>query len=124
MGMHANDTPTKRAVALAYQPDRDPAPQVLATGERLAAERMIELAKGFGVPVVEDAPLAASLASLELGALVPPELYQAVAEILAFVYRLDDRYSRRNEERPCTAPTSRTPTTRPSSSTATKGGTA
>lgn len=92
-----NDAQAKIAVALSYQPNQDQAPQVVAKGQRLAAERMIALGEAAGVPVVENAPLAASLEKLDLGAAVSPELYQAVAEVLAFVYRLDDRYARRTE---------------------------
>ena len=92
-----NDAQTKIAVALSYRPNRDQAPQVVAKGQRLAAERMIALGEATRVPVVANASLAASLEKLDLGAAVSPELYQTVAEVLAFVYRLDDRYARRTD---------------------------
>ncbi|MGE5652722.1 MAG: EscU/YscU/HrcU family type III secretion system export apparatus switch protein [Bacillota bacterium] len=96
----------KRAAALAYQPETDQAPMVLAKGERLTAERIVALAEASGVPIIENASLAAALTQLELGKLVPPELYQAVAEVLAFVYRLDDSYGQPKrraavKEEPC-----------------------
>lgn len=94
------NTTHKRAVALGYQPDQDPAPQLIAKGERLIAERMIETAKAAGIPIVEDASLTAALTQLDLGAHIPAELYQTVAEVLAFVYRIDHRYGSRTAVAP------------------------
>ena len=78
-----------RAVALRYDQSRDSAPKVVAKGRGLIAQEIIALAKEHQVQVHEDADLAAVLSSLELAAEIPPELYQAVAEILSFVYRLN-----------------------------------
>ncbi len=84
--------PTHYAVALRYDPDVLPAPQVVAKGQRLMAQRIKQIAAEHGVPVVENKPVARMLySSTEVGDMVPLELYQAVAEILAFVYRLRDR---------------------------------
>jgi flagellar biosynthetic protein FlhB len=81
--------PTHVAVALRYQAGRTRAPRVVAKGERLLALRIIEVARQARVPVVENRPLArALLASVELGREVPPTLYRAVAEVLAYVYSL------------------------------------
>ena len=77
----------KKAVALRYKPDRDNAPKVVAKGAGELAKRIIEIAKKHGIPVEENAPLADVLFKLELNQEIPPELYLAVAEILAFVYR-------------------------------------
>lgn len=93
-----NEESTKRAVALSYRSDQDQAPRLLAKGERLTAERMIELAKEAGITIVENASLTNALAQLDMGDLIPTDLYQAVAEILAFVYRVDDRYGKRHVE--------------------------
>ncbi len=77
----------KKAVALKYKPDKDNAPKVVAKGAGELAKRIIEIAKKHGIPVEENAPLAYMLFKLELNQEIPPELYLAVAEVLAFVYR-------------------------------------
>jgi flagellar biosynthetic protein FlhB len=79
--------PTHFAVALKYDAEKS-APQVIAKGSDLIAKRIRELAADSGVPVISDPPLARSLhATVEVGQLIPEELYQAVAGLLAFVYR-------------------------------------
>ncbi len=78
----------KQAVALAYDPD-DTAPRVVASGRGAVAERIIERAKESQVPVHEDSRLADTLSRLEIGEAIPPELYEAVAEILVFVDAMD-----------------------------------
>ncbi|NPV06687.1 MAG: flagellar biosynthesis protein FlhB [Anaerolineae bacterium] len=84
--------PTHLAVALQYDPKRMGAPVVVAKGQRLIAERIRELALRHGVPVVERRPLAQALYGMvEVGMEVPSELYQAVAEVLAFIYSLRGR---------------------------------
>jgi flagellar biosynthesis protein FlhB len=83
--------PTHFSVALKYDPAH-PAPQVVAKGQDHVALRIRELAREHGVPVVPDPPLARALhGSVEVGAQIPEELYQAVARVLAFVYRLAAR---------------------------------
>jgi flagellar biosynthetic protein FlhB len=80
--------PTHIAVALAYDPLEADAPVVLAMGERKVAERIKELARAHGVPLVENKPLARALfATARVGQSIPVELFVAVAEILAWVYR-------------------------------------
>lgn len=80
--------PTHRAVALRYDPMVAPAPVVLAMGERKVAERIKEIAAAHDVPVIENKPLAIALiASAKVGTMIPAELYVAVAEVLAFVFR-------------------------------------
>lgn len=79
----------KRAVALKYDLEVDAAPRVVAKGAGHLARRIVELAEEHGVHVHEDATLAAVLSRLDLQAEIPPELYRAVAEVLAFVYRLN-----------------------------------
>lgn len=80
--------PTHIAVAIKYDPEKAPAPYVLAIGQRKVAERIKAAAKEAGVPMVENRPLArALLASAQVGTMIPPDLYVAVAEVLAFVMR-------------------------------------
>ncbi|MCI1881829.1 MAG: EscU/YscU/HrcU family type III secretion system export apparatus switch protein [Sporolactobacillus sp.] len=79
----------KKAVALNYRKGQDQAPRVVAKGEGLIAKRIIETAKAHHIPVQEDADLVSMLSKLDLNQLIPPELFGAVAEILAFIYRMD-----------------------------------
>ncbi len=80
--------PTHIAVALRYDAASGGAPVVVAMGERKLAERIKAIAKQAGIPLVENKPLArALLATCTVGAAIPPALYVAVAEILAYVYR-------------------------------------
>ncbi|MBQ0042612.1 MAG: EscU/YscU/HrcU family type III secretion system export apparatus switch protein [Lachnospiraceae bacterium] len=78
----------KTAIALEYDPS-DAAPKIVATGKGRLAEKIIEAAKEADVPVHEDAKLAGTLSKLEIGDLIPPELYEVVAEILVFVDAMD-----------------------------------
>ncbi|MDA8345048.1 MAG: EscU/YscU/HrcU family type III secretion system export apparatus switch protein [Thermaerobacter sp.] len=80
--------PTHFAVALKYEQNKMNAPQVVAKGRGFVAERIKQEAAEHGVPIVPNAPLAQALhRSVEVGAPIPPELFRAVAEVLAFVYR-------------------------------------
>ncbi len=79
--------PTHLAVAILYDNTKDEAPRVVAKGEDYLAKRIKETAKENNVPIVENKPLARALyATVEIDEIIPPELYQAVAEILAVVY--------------------------------------
>ena len=80
------------AAALAYDRSKDAAPRVSARGKGVIAERILDLAREHGVPIKEDPALAQVLSRLDIDEQIPVELYRAVAEILAFVYRLNDRY--------------------------------
>ncbi len=77
-----------RAVALRYKPGEDTAPRLTAKGKGNVAERIVELARKNGVPIRQDRNLVEVLSRLDLEQEIPPEVYRAVAEILAFVYRL------------------------------------
>lgn len=81
-------TKPKQAIALEYDPD-DEAPRVIASGKGELAERIIEKAKEADVPVHRDDKLADTLSRLEIGDMIPPELYEVVAEILVFVDSMD-----------------------------------
>ena len=80
--------PRRRATALRYTPG-DRAPEIVATGAGRVAERIVQEARRAGVPVRETPELAEALAALALGAEVPEALWRAVAEALAWAYRLD-----------------------------------
>lgn len=81
----------QHAVALKYEANKG-APRVTAKGKGVLAEKIIELAKANNIPVREDPDLVEILAKVELGQEIPEEMYKAVAEILAFVYRLNNKW--------------------------------
>lgn len=78
----------KQAIALEYDGE-DAAPRVIASGKGALAERIIERAKEADVPVHRDDKLADTLSRLQIGDMIPPELYEVVAEILVFVDAMD-----------------------------------
>ena len=80
---------SKKAAVLRYDATRDQAPRVVAKGRGKMAERIVALAQQHHVPLVEDRNLVQVLEALDLNTDIPPELYQAVAEVLVFVYRLN-----------------------------------
>ncbi|MDP9749935.1 flagellar biosynthetic protein FlhB [Thermoanaerobacter pentosaceus] len=83
--------PTHLAVALMYDSNVNDAPVVIAKGQDMIALRIKEEAKKLNIPIVENKPLAQALyRSTEIGDMIPPELYQAVAEVLAYVYSLKE----------------------------------
>lgn len=79
---------SKTAVALSYEPG-EKAPKILAAGKGILAEKIIETAREADVPTYKDDKLADTLSHLEIGDMIPPELYQVVAEILVFVSDMD-----------------------------------
>lgn len=86
--------PTHIAVALKYD-DGLPAPQLIAKGADLVAEKIRELAKNHNIPIVENKPLARTIfKSMKLGQVIPRELYVAVAEVLSYVYKLKRKMRR------------------------------
>jgi flagellar biosynthetic protein FlhB len=92
--------PTHYAVALKYERGTDRAPVVLAKGENRFARRLRAIAEEHGVPTVENKPVARLLFALgRVGEAIPPELYQAVAEILSVVYRTHRYYFHRLKAR-------------------------
>ena len=92
--------PTHYAVALKYERTKDRAPIVLAKGENRFAQRIKAIAEEHGVPTVENKPVARLLFAMgRVGENIPPELYQAVAEILALVYRTHRYYFHRLRSR-------------------------
>ena len=92
--------PTHFAVVLKYERGVDVAPMVLAKGRNLFAQRIKRLAQENGVPMVENRPVAQTLYKIgEVGKVIPPQLYKAVAEILGFVYRTHRYYFYKLKER-------------------------
>lgn len=79
-----DDLVKKKAVALKYDPQKNGAPVVVASGMGYLAERITEAAMESGVPVYEDDSLATMLTQLELGAAIPEELYQAIVDIYVY----------------------------------------
>ncbi|MBI2566196.1 MAG: EscU/YscU/HrcU family type III secretion system export apparatus switch protein [Candidatus Schekmanbacteria bacterium] len=79
----------KTAAALRYDPELETAPRLIARGSGAIADRIVSVALEHGIPIREDPDLAQMLQQLEVGLEIPPKLYQVVAEILAFVYRLN-----------------------------------
>lgn len=85
----------KQAIALEYDPS-DEAPRVIASGKGILAEKIIEKARESSVPVHRDDKLADTLSRLDIGEMIPPELYEVVAEILVFVDAVDHRMVKEN----------------------------
>jgi flagellar biosynthesis protein len=85
----ADDVLNHKAVAITYDQETDQAPRVVAKGQGYLAQKIEELAREARVPVKEDRTLVEYLSALDLQQEIPPFLYEVVAEVLAFVYRLD-----------------------------------
>lgn len=84
----------KKAVALRYDIDKDDVPVVVAKGRGIIADNIARLAEQNQVPIRQDKQLADYLMALEIYQEIPPELYGVVAEILAFIYRMDQSYKK------------------------------
>ncbi|MBF0159787.1 MAG: EscU/YscU/HrcU family type III secretion system export apparatus switch protein [Magnetococcales bacterium] len=90
MTTEEHDSPGQRqAVALRYRRSQDHAPRVTATGRGRLAEAIMQKARDAGVPLLQDADLMQVLGKVPLGDTIPRELFQAVAEVLAYVYRVN-----------------------------------
>ena len=79
----------RRAVAIGYDPERDDAPVILASGPGFIADQIIALAKKNNIPLREDVVLTEALSKVALNENIPSELYVVVAEVLAYVYRIN-----------------------------------
>lgn len=80
-----------KAVALGYRKGVDSAPRILAKGRGEIAKKIIQIAKAQNIPIQEDPLLVGLLSEVDLNQEIPPVLYRAVAEVLAFVYRLREK---------------------------------
>lgn len=85
----------KQAIALEYDPS-DEAPRVVASGKGILVDKIIEKARESSVPIHRDDKLADTLSRLDIGEMIPPELYEVVAEILVFVDAVDHRMVKEN----------------------------
>jgi flagellar biosynthesis protein len=85
------------AIALKYNKDKDSAPRVVAKGMRLKAEKIREIAKQYNIPLMRNVPLANALYRVDVGNEIPEELYDAVAEILNFVFALQNEQQAGNK---------------------------
>ena len=83
-----NQDKPNTAIAIGYDPDQQ-APKVLASGKGYLADRIIERAKEAKIPLHQDKTLAGTLSKIEIGDMIPPELYEVVAEVLVFVDKMD-----------------------------------
>lgn len=79
------------AVALRYLRGRDDAPRIVAKGRAWLAEKILQVARAHSIPVQRDSDLIEVLVRLDLNQIIPPELYRAVAEILAYLYRMNTK---------------------------------
>jgi flagellar biosynthesis protein len=82
------DDKLKKAVALKYRHQVDSTPKVVAKGQGIIAERIIEIALEHNIPLKRDPALIEVLSKMDLDQEIPPELYRAVAEVLAYVYKM------------------------------------
>jgi flagellar biosynthesis protein len=80
------------AAALQYDPEKGGAPKVIASGQRKVAEKILAEARKHNISIYEDDVLTAALSSVNLGEEIPAELYQVVAEVLAYIYRVTGNY--------------------------------
>ena len=91
--------PLQEAVAIRYDRDRENAPRVVAKGKGFVAEQLLMIARRHAVPVYQNQTVTQLLMAVELDREIPPELYQAVANVLAYVYRMDGRAAERMKAR-------------------------
>ena len=91
--------PAHIAVAIKYDREKGGAPKIVAKGMRKNADTIKEIARQAGIPILRNVPLAQALSKLDLDEEIPEELYQAVAEVLNFVYELKEREAKQADER-------------------------
>ena len=95
----AKQKPPQEAVAIRYDRDRENAPRVVAKGKGYVAEQLLAIARRHAVPVYQNQTVTQLLMAVELDREIPPELYQAVANVLAYVYRMDGRAAEKAKAR-------------------------
>lgn len=89
----------KEAIALSYDANAGDAPKVVAKGKGKIAENILDKAKEHHVPIQEDPTLVELLGQLEVDETIPEQLYQAVAEVFAYIYQVDRAHSSRKNNR-------------------------
>lgn len=87
--------PRKEAIALSYDPNEGDAPRVVAKGKGKIAENILDKAKEHDVPIQEDPTLVELLGQLDVDEKIPEQLYQAVAEVFAYIYQMDREHGER-----------------------------
>lgn len=87
----AKDPSMKKAAALSYEHDVDPVPRLVAKGQGHMADKILEVAKANGIVIREDPDLVELLCKLEVNQFIPEKLFSAVAEVMAYVYRVNRR---------------------------------
>ena len=99
LGKDEEEQPTppsqQKATALGYDPLKDAAPRVVASGKGRVAQQIIEIAQANNIPLREDPILAEALATLDVSQEIPVELYSVVAEIFAYIYRVREKHAGR-----------------------------
>ena len=95
MSEQDKDKPKQHAVALSYQGENIDAPKVVAKGSGFIAEKILATAKQHSVPVYKNKTLVSMLMAVELDREIPPELFQVVAEMLAYIYRIDQKIGKK-----------------------------
>ncbi len=90
MDMERKNIP--KAVAILYDDDKGAAPKIVAGGQGVIADKIIETAREAGIHIQEDPALVELLSKVPIGDEIPVELYQTVAEVLAFVYKVNQKY--------------------------------
>ena len=95
----AENIANKQAVALKYDSQKDTAPRVVAKGKGHTAEHILEAAQKNSVPVYQNKTLVNMLMALDIDREIPPELYKAIAEVMAYVYKMDKAKGRELEAR-------------------------
>ncbi len=90
--MASRDNKMDKAVALLYDSDTSDAPRVVASGKGVIAQKIIDTAREAGIHIQEDADLVEVLSKVPVGEDIPMELYQTIAEILSFVYQVNDKF--------------------------------
>ena len=89
----------QKAVALKYDMQQDKAPRVIAKGRGHVAEHILETAQKNSIPVYQNKSLVSMLMALEIDREIPPELYKTIAEVMAYVYKMDKDKGRANAAR-------------------------
>ena len=90
--MDKGKKPIQRAAAISYDPNENDAPVLSAFGEGYLAQKIVEVARESGIPVLPDPSLASMLSKVSIGDEISPEMYEAVAKVLVFVSEVDRSY--------------------------------
>ena len=83
----------KSAVSIKYKANSDKAPRVTAKGKGMLGEKIVALAKEHGIPIKEDPDLVQILSQMDIDKEIPPAMYHVVAELLAFIYRINQEFT-------------------------------